>query len=381
MKRSTQAIHSICKKVGIEINGSHPWDLQVKDDRLFDRVIRQGSLGLGEAYMDHWWDAEDVVELFCRLMRNEPAIKVVNANSLFLLLRFAMLNLQRKSRAFNIAEAHYDLGNDLYEATLGPYMQYTCNLWTPETKTIEESEELKLKGICDRLGLKAGDRVLDIGCGWGGFMYYASKNYGVSCVGLSVSAEQKKFAKDFCTGLPVDYVISDYRDYTDKEGFDHIVSIEMIEHVGPKNYRTYFEKVLELLKPSGTFLLQTIGSSHPRPTPGPWINKYIFPDGVVTSIPRLEKAFRGLLVVEELRNIGAHYETTLMSWWNQFDARYQNLKQANARYDERFYRMWKFYLLSCAGMFRSRAVADWQILFSKSPYSGFSKPFGTGYTT
>jgi cyclopropane-fatty-acyl-phospholipid synthase len=261
---------------------------------------------------------------------------------------------------------HYDLGNDLYEAMLDDRMVYTCAIWDG-VDTLEAAQKQKLEAMCQKLDLRPGQRVLDIGCGWGSFMKYAAERYGVECVGLSVSKEQIAYGRTACADLPIEFVFADYREYADEQGFDHIVSIEMLEAVGPKNFRTYFETVHGLLRPGGRFALQTIGEAQARPVPDPWLDRYIFPNGVIPSLAQIEPAVRELFLFEHLDNIGPDYDPTLMAWWERFAAAYPELQARNPRYDEGFFRLWKYYLQSCAAVFRARQMHDWQIVFSLAP--------------
>jgi cyclopropane-fatty-acyl-phospholipid synthase len=322
--------------------------------------------------MDGWWDSTDLAELFSKLTLAGLDQATVSWADKFAIIRSWLFNLQSRARAFQVAEAHYDLGNDLYEAMLDPRMIYTAAYYsgTPKAQTLAEAQEAKLDLICRKIGLKKGDRVLDIGCGWGGFAQYATEKYGASVVGITVSKEQLALAKERCKGLPIELRLQDYRDLN--EQFDHIVSIEMIEAVGHKNFRTYFEVVERCLKKGGFFLLQAIGSQESITTGGDaWMDKYIFPNGELPSMQQISEAAAGLLIIEDVHNFGADYDRTLTEWFNNFDAAWPRLK---AKYGERFYRMWKYYLLQCAGLFRSRFLQDWQIVFSKGGVPG-------GYTT
>lgn len=359
---------TLLAEAGVAINGKNPWDIQVHNSALFSRVLRSGTLGLGEAYMDGWWDAEKLDEFFYRVLQANLEEKI-NPFSLGLAyMRNLLTNPQRKSNAFEIGERHYDIGNDIYTAMLDKRMTYTCGYWKDAT-TLDEAQEAKLDLICRKIGLKKGMRVLDIGCGWGSFATYAAEKYGVSVVGVTVSKEQVELGRKISEGLPVEIRLQDYRDVN--EQFDHIVSVGMFEHVGYKNYKTYMDVARRCLKDNGLFLLHTIGSNASHKGGDAWIDKYIFPGGQLPSIAQIGSAIEKTFVMEDWHNFGAYYDTTLMAWFHNFDAAWPELKN---NYDERFYRMWKYYLLSCAGAFRARSIELWQIILSPNGVPG-------GYTS
>ncbi|HVB19840.1 MAG TPA: cyclopropane fatty acyl phospholipid synthase [Candidatus Paceibacterota bacterium] len=365
-------LENVLTKVDIQIGGNRPQDIQVHDERLFNRVILHGTLGLGEAYMDGWWDA-NALDVFINmvLMANLDRVIQVNFDSIFTVVRAFLLNQQSSRRAFKVGEVHYNLGNDLYSAMLDKRMVYTCGYWSGNSpaQTLDDAQEAKLDLVCRKIGLQKGDRVLDIGCGWGSFAKYAAEKYGASVVGVTISREQAVLARKMCAALPVEIRVQDYRDVD--EQFDHIVSLGMFEHVGVKNYRTYFEVTNRCLKDGGLILLHTIGYKKSQLTSDPWIEKYIFPGGVLPSLAQIGKATEGFFIVEDLHNFGADYDTTLMAWFKNFDAAWPALR---GKYGDRFYRMWKYYLLSCAGAFRARDIQLWQIVLSQNGIPG-------GYTS
>ncbi|MBI4066012.1 cyclopropane fatty acyl phospholipid synthase [Candidatus Kaiserbacteria bacterium] len=376
-------IEELLKKADVTIGGSRPQDITVHDERTFNRVIRYGTLGLGEAYMDGWWDANELDEFFNNVLRahldkdiNFNLASFINVASAYL------VNLQSSKRAYKVGEAHYDLGNDLYEAMLDKKMVYTCGYWA-HAKTLDEAQEAKLDLVCRKIGLKAGDRILDIGCGWGSFAKFAAEKYGAEVVGITVSVEQAELALELCRGLPtmpdgrprVEIRVQDYRDMD--EQFDHIVSLGMFEHVGYKNYRTYFEMANRCLKDDGLFLLHTIGTDVSSLIGEPWMCKYIFTGGMLPSVAQIGKAIEKLFVLEDWHNFGPDYDKTLMEWFRNFDSAWSRLREkyavpceASAEKGRRFYRMWKYYLLSCAGAFRARHMELWQIVLSKNGIPG-----------
>jgi cyclopropane-fatty-acyl-phospholipid synthase len=275
-----------------------------------------------------------------------------------------LFNLQSFRRAFEVGEKHYDIGNDLFSKMLGETMIYSCGYWK-EADGLDAAQKNKMDLICRKLDLRPGQRILDIGCGWGSFAKYAAENYGVSVVGITISKEQREFAENLCKGLSVEFRLQDYRDLDEK--FDHIVSVGMIEHVGFKNYRNYMEVAKRCLKTDGLFLLHTIGSMKSGSGTDPWTNRYIFPNGMIPSLKQLAKSVEGLFVIEDVHNFGSYYDNTLMAWCANFEAAWPELK---TKYDKRFYRMWKYYLLSCAGAFRARSLQLWQIVLSSDGVSG-----------
>lgn len=363
MNVAKETLTHFAEKLDIKVNGDRPWDIQVHDDRFYKRVLTGGSLALGESYMDKWWDTKELDQFFYKLTLGGEHTGMINSPIIHKLLSL-YTNLQSRSRAFEVGEQHYDLDNDLYEKMLDTRMVYTCGSWEG-VDNLDDAQEQKLDFICKKIGLKKGDTVLDIGCGFGGFAKYAAEKYGAKVTGITVSKEQKKKAEEVTRGLPVEIVISDYRDF--RGTFDHVVSIEMFEAVGTKNFRTFMEKVHSFIKDDGLFLLQTIGSNYSSEVGEAWLDKYIFPNGVLPSMAQIGTSVENLFIFEDVFNFGADYDPTFMAWFTNFNNAWDSLKD---RYDERFYRMWKYYLLSCAGAFRSRNVQDWQLVFSKKGVPG-----------
>ncbi len=340
----------------IHPGGNRPWDIQIHDRRFARRVLTEGSLGLGESYMDGWWDCERLDEFFYRILRDKLDCTITCRNILAA-IRARLLNPQKVSRAFQIGEHHYDIGNDLYQAMLDPAMIYSCGYWK-EADTLTQAQEAKMDLVCRKLHLERGMRVLDIGCGWGGMARYAAEHYGVSVVGITVSKEQAALARERCKGLDVEIRLEDYRSLDDR--FDRILSLGMFEHVGYKNYRTFMRVARKNLQDDGIFLLHTIGSRYSSRSTDPWIAKYIFPNSQIPSAAQITAAAEPDWIIEDWHNFGADYDTTLMAWFANFDRAWPRLKD---RYGQRFYRMWKYYLLACAGSFRARKNHLWQIVF------------------
>lgn len=363
--KSKDTVEKILSLAGIKINGDNPWDIRVHNEGFYSRVLAQGSLGLGESYMDGWWDCDKLDEFFYRVLRFQIESKIRHSRTLlFGILLAKVFNMQSKKRAFQIGEKHYDLGNELFQNMLDKRMVYSCAYWK-DSGTLDEAQENKLDLICQKLGLQCGMRVLDIGCGWGSFAKYAAEKYGAEVTGITVSREQVEFGKALCAGLPVEIRLQDYRDVSDQ--FDRIVSVGMIEHVGYKNYRTYMEVAHRCLKDDGLFLLHTIGGNKSVTAVDPWINRYIFPNGMLPSIKQLGGAIEGLFIMEDWHNFSADYDKTLMAWHGNLEKHWDKIK---LNYDERFRRMWRYYLLSCAGAFRARRNQLWQIVLSKEGIIG-----------
>ena len=364
-----RTVQEILSPAGIALNGDKPWDLRVMDERFYQRVLRESSLGFGESYMDGWWECDQLDELFARLLPTDPKEKIKNNwRLLAYILGAVIFNSGRKAKAFQVGERHYDTGNELFKNMLDKRMVYSCAYWK-DAGGLDEAQEAKLELICRKLGLRPGERILDIGCGWGGFAKFAAENYKVEVVGITVSKEQVSLGRELCRGLPVELRLQDYRDIDEK--FDHVISVGMFEHVGCKNYMTYMEKVHDCLKDDGLFLLHTIGDGVSCLSIDPWLGKHIFPNSLIPSLKQISGAAEGLFITEALQNIGPDYDATLMSWLRNFDDSWDKLK---GLYDQRFYRMWKYYLLSSAGSFRSRSLQVWQILYSKKQVPGQMRP-------
>lgn len=343
---------------GVSIDGERPWDMRVHDSRTFARALGRGSLGLGEAYMDGWWDCPRLDQLFDRLLRANLDRSVRPRTLLWHALKGRLMNVQAPRRAFEIGRHHYDVGNDLYERMLDRRMTYSCGYWAGAAD-LDEAQEAKLDLVCRKLDLRPGQRVLDIGCGWGGAAAFAAERYGVEVVGVTVSEQQVHYAAERFGHLPVEVRLQDYRNVD--ETFDRIFSIGMFEHVGHKNYRTFFEVARRCLKPDGLLLLHTIGGNRSTTRTDPWIAKYIFPNSMLPSAAQITRACEGLFVLEDWHAFGADYDPTLMAWHDRFERAWPDLAD---RYGERFRRMWRYYLLSCAGSFRARKNQLWQLVLS-----------------
>ncbi|BEN57711.1 cyclopropane-fatty-acyl-phospholipid synthase [Serratia marcescens] len=358
-------VEEMLAEAGVAINGPRAWDIRVHNPALFKRILQEGSLGFGESYMDGWWECERLDMLFTRILQAGVDERLPKSLSDIARIAYARLfNRQSRKRAWQVGKEHYDIGNDLFRAMLDPYMQYSCGYWK-EAQTLEQAQQDKLRMICEKLQLKPGMTLLDIGCGWGGLAQFAAQNYGVTVHGVTISAEQQKLAQARCAGLDVEILLQDYRDL-DRQ-FDRIVSVGMFEHVGPKNYDTYFSVAARNLKPDGLFLLHTIGSNQTDLNVDAWIDKYIFPNGCLPSVRHIAEASEGRFVMEDWHNFGADYDRTLMAWLENFKRAWPDLMGG---YSERFERMFTYYLNACAGAFRSRNIQLWQVLFSPAGVEG-----------
>lgn len=345
------------------MNGKAP-DLVVHNEQFYPRVLSKGSLGLGESFMDGWWDSLHLDTFITKLFNAGLEKKIKTFHGAMEFTKALVFNRQTQKRSYKVGEVHYDAGNDLYQHMLDSRMVYTCGYWK-DAHSLDEAQTAKLDLVCKKIGLKKGDKVLDIGCGWGSFAKFAAENYGARVIGVTISKEQAALARENCKGLDVEIRLQDYRDV--HEPFDHIISLGMFEHVGYKNYRAYMKVAHRCLKEDGLFLLHTIGGNRSAKHTDAWIEKYIFPNSMIPSGKQIMEASEGLFVMEDWHNFGPDYDKTLMAWWNNFDTAWDKLKTT---YDERFYRMWKFYLLSCAASFRTRKNHLWQIVFSKGGVEG-----------
>lgn len=359
-RRASELLREILASAGITLNGSNPWDIQVKDERVYSRIFRDGSLGFGEAYVDGWWDSQALDQTVERVLRaNLETVVRENWVVLAHAVRARLFNLQAAPRAFEVGERHYDIGNDLYERMLDKRMVYTCAYWK-DGDDLDAAQENKLDLVCRKVGLRQGMRVLDLGCGWAGFAGFAAEHYGANVTGFTVSREQVAWAKEKYAHLPVDIRLDDYRNATGT--YDAVVSIGLMEHVGPKNYRGYMKLVDRCLAPGGVAFVHTIAGLRPKTNMEPWFHKYIFPNAVLPTLGQLTGAMDDRFVPEDVHNIGEHYVPTLMAWWENFDRAWPQLR---GRYREPFYRMWKYYLLVSAAAFRARNHQLYQIVMTR----------------
>lgn len=359
MSRMRTHFERLVAPADIRIDGDRAWDVRVHDERLWQRVLTHGTLGLGEAYMDGWWDCDAIDEMVLRAHRADLAKRFVSPTTALRVIEAKLRNLQAGGRAFEVGRRHYDIGNDLYRAMLGPTMMYSCGYW-PRANDLAAAQEAKLRLVVDKLGLEPGMRVLDIGCGWGGAARFVAAHAGCEVVGVTVSEAQAVIARETTADLPVEIRVEDYRAVTER--FDRVFSIGMFEHVGLKNHSAYMQTVRRCLTdPDGLTLLHAIGGNHPTSRTDPWMERYIFANSQIPTIAQIAEAAEGELIMEDWHTFGPDYDRTLMAWHANVNGCWSELPQ----YDDRFRRMWDFYLLVSAGGFRARYLQLWQVVFSR----------------
>ncbi len=361
-----QTVKKLLASADVTIDGDNPWDIQVHNEGFYRRVLSQGALGLGESYMDAWWDAKELDQFFHKILCARINKKVKGLPILMTILKAKFFNLQSKSRSNKVAQQHYDIGNDLYRLMLDNRMNYTCGYWK-DAENLDEAQEAKLDLVCKKIKLKKGDSVLELGSGFGGFARYAAMEYGAEVTCYNISKEQVAYARSISKGLPITI---HHQDYRFAQGmYDKVVSIGLCEHVGYKNYDDFFELVSGHLKEEGLFLLHTIGGNYSTTSGDPWSDKYIFPNGMLPSIRQLATAMEKRFVMEDWHNFGPDYYKTAKTWFENFDSNWEKIKE-NKKYNDRFYRMWKYYLLSAGTDFKTRNHQLWQIILSKKGVPG-----------
>lgn len=370
---ATAAFADLLGEADIRIGGDRPWDISLKHPKAAELILARGSLGLGESYMQGWWDCPQLDEFIARLLAARLDERAGGARLLLQALRAQLFNLQSLRRAWRVGEVHYDIGNDFFAAMLGDGMTYTCGYWAA-ADDLAAAQDAKLELVCAKLGLRPGMRLLDIGCGWGCLLRHAAERHRVEGVGLTISRQQAELGRQRCRGLPVDFRLLDYRDFGRNSGerFDRIASLGMFEHVGHKNHRVFFEVAQRCLRDDGLLLLHTIGKNQSGTPTDPWIDRYIFPNGELPSLGEIAEAAQDYFVIEDVHNFGADYDRTLMAWHRRFEAAWPSFAE---QYGERFRRMWRYYLLACAGSFRVRANQLWQIVLSpRGVAGGYRRP-------
>ncbi len=353
-------LQKLLDSADIKLNGGRPWDIKVNNPAFCSRLLAGGSLALGESYMNGWWDCDALDQLFDRILRHSLDKKVKGkARFWWHMMKSKVTNPYRRSKAFEIGKRHYDIGRDVFENMLDRNMVYSCAYWK-DAHNLEDAQTAKHDLICRKLHLRPGHRVLDIGCGWGGFARHAAKKYGSKVSGITVSKDQARYCAETCYDLPVNVSLTDYRDIDIT--YDDIVSVGMFEHVGYRSYRTFMKTVARSLNRDGIFLLHTIGNNRSVKSGDPWVLKYIFPNSMLPSARQIVEASEGLLLLLDWHSFGAYYDRTLMAWYENFNRNWDKLKD---KYGQQFYRMWTYYLLSFAGAFRANKMQVWQIVFAK----------------
>ena len=365
-RNAERVIRELLTAAGVEVGGVGPRDLRVHDRRFYDRVLSQGALGLGESYLDGWWDCDHIDQLVSRVLEDDVISKVARGwRTTATWLVAQVMNLQTIARSPQVAHVHYDLGNDFFAEMLGRTMMYSCAYW-PAAGNLDDAQDAKLDLICRKLSIGPDDHILDIGCGWGGFARWAAVT-GARVTGVTVSAPQAAFARALCADLPVEIEVLDYRSpaLRSRGPFTKIVSLGMFEHVGNKNYTTFMQTARDLLVPDGMMLLQTIGRSGWAEPYDAFSDRYLFPNSMLPSMAEISDAASRRFVIEDWHAFGGDYDPTLMAW----HANYTRAAAANhpsVPKSERFRRMWHYYLLTYAGSFRARVRMQlWQVVLSK----------------
>jgi cyclopropane-fatty-acyl-phospholipid synthase len=361
---SQRVIESILEPQDIHINGNRPWDMVVRDERVFRDIVTRGSLGLGNAYTQGWWDSPALDEWMYRVsqspaLRSARTLTHIIPNALATASEF-LYNTQSLPRSQHVLKKHYELNLPLFANMLDPLMQYSCAHFG-NTKTLPEAQVEKLDLIARKLEISERDTLLDIGSGWGGLAKYFSENKGCSVTGINISQKQIQFSEKFAPSQKVSFQNRDYRQI---EGiFDKVVSVGMFEHVGPQNYRAFMKSAHKALRPGGLLLIQSITKSTSDKICDPWIKRNIFPNSHIPSLAQVSAAAEDLFVLESVQNIGEHYDKTLMCWHKNFT---KNWEKISPSFDSAFQRKWTYYLLTCAGVFRARELGCCQVLFRKN---------------
>ena len=359
------AVTALLGRAGVQIDGPNPWDLQVHDPNVYARWLKGGSLALGDTYISGAWDCADLDTMLTRLLAAGVDDDVLGWADRWDAVRARLTNRQAGRRAFDVGKRHYDLGNDLFQAMLGKRLVYSCAYWRQGAPDLDAAQVAKLDLIARKLQLAPGMTILDVGCGWGESLRYFAEHYGVGGLGVTVSKEQATFARERCAGFPVDIRVQDYREVQGR--FDRVFSVGMFEHVGVRNYRAYFDTVHRCLPQHGLTLLHTIGTNRSTERTDPWIERYIFPNSMLPSAAQITRANEGLFVLEDWHNFGTDYDRTLQAWRDNVEAAWNGLP---ARYDERFRRMWRYYLHASMAAFRSRNAQLWQVVLSRDGVPG-----------
>ncbi len=342
--------------------------MEIHERSFFRRLATRGKLGVGESYTAGEWDSDDLVGLFELLLRNTASAADRHARVRRLLELRPRLNRRNGliGARRNISY-HYDLGNELFRLMLDETMTYSCAVFESKDEPLADAQRRKYLLICERLRLEPEDRVLEIGCGWGGFADFAASEFGCSVTGLTISAEQAALARERTAGLDVRILEQDYRLH--EGSYTKVVSIEMLEAIGERQFPAYFETIDRQLEPGGVACIQTIlvpdnRWERYRKTPD-WIERYVFPGCLIPSLGALTHAMTrsSQLMVHEVDEIGSHYAETLRRWRAAFHEQLDEVRRLG--YDRRFERTWNFYLAFCEAAFRTRALRDVQLTLTR----------------
>lgn len=360
------------ERAGITIGGHAAHDLRVLDPSFFRRIAMNPAYELGQTYVDGLWECDAIDRMMTKLLAAGVGQSFEHGRQFFVRSLVAKAhNLQSRLRAKIVIDRHYDLGDELFAAMLDESMAYTCAIFeTPET-SLADAQQAKMRVLCNKLELASGETFLDIGCGWGGLLDHAARVNGARVTGITISKNQHATATERVRHHPGASVrLMDYRDLPKQgERYAKVAAVEMIEAVGPKNYETFFRSVHDVMEPGGRFVLQCFISHRSVYVCNEWFDRHIFPNGVSPSLAFLSRAsestFGAPSVIED---IGLHYDPTLMAWNDNFEAAYPSLVRYG--YDERFRRMWRFYLTSLAGVFRAKHLRCYQIVYEKPGHRG-----------
>jgi len=342
--------------------------IEVRDDAVFSRLLTRGELGVGESYVAGDWDSDDLVNTLRLYMRNLTSLETetafVRLARLPDRLRHKLLRANRKSQSESNIHAHYDLGNSFYELFLDPTMAYSCAFFERDDMTLEQASVAKFDKICREIDLQPGDRLVEIGCGWGGFAMHAAREYGAKVTGITISREQYDLARAKVREAGLDDLVTiEYCDYRDHVGeYDKLVSIEMIEAVGYEFLGTYFQSLSRLLRPGGRACIQAITYPDSRfetyKHSVDWTQTYVFPGSFIPSLGAIAEAIGTApsLVVDRIDDIGPHYAPTLRAWREAFEDKLDAVRALGM--DETFIRTWRMYLSFSEATFAERTLGD-----------------------